>query len=442
MNLRLAFPVALSQLGQVIVQFADNVMVGQYGGDDPTHLAAASFGSGLFFFVFVTIMGFTFGITPIVGELYAQGRSEGSAKYLQNSVLLYTILSIAAMGLLYGMIPFMSMMGQPEAVVELSKPYYIALIWSIVPNSIFFCFKQFLEGVGSTKLAMYTVIISNVINIILNYLLIGGKLGAPELGVLGAGIATLVSRIAMAVILVTYLFRSKRFRVYKENFARRHFSWERMKELLRMGCPIALQVFFETTTFVILGVIFGWFGTAAISANQIGVTMGSSSFMLVVAMGAATTIRISHCYGQRDIPQMRLAAKAAAHLSLAWGVVVALSYFLLRGIIPLFFTTNAEVVELTSTLLLIVAAYQIPDGLQCIGVGILRGMQDVRIIPLISFVGYWLCNISVALLCAFTLEMGAEGLYSGYVISFVLVAILLYSRIRRQLRVLDQRWSE
>ncbi len=438
LNLKLALPVALSQLGQVVVQFADNAMVGQYGGDDPLPLAAASFGNSLFFIIFVTIMGLTFGITPIVGEMYAQGRSVESAKYLQNSIALYALIAVGAMVLQYAMIHFMPFMGQPIEVVEMAIPFYKTLVWSIVPAIIFFCFKQFLEGAGSTKLAMYTVIISNIINIIFNYLLIGGELGFPEMGVLGAGVATLIARVAMVTILVSYLFRSRRFRVYREAFARHNFSRRRMWELFKMGFPISMQVFLEVSTFIFIGLMFGWFGTSAISANQISTTMGSSSFMLVVAMGAATTIRISHCYGQRDVTQMRLAAEASTHLSLLWGIFIGLLYFLLRSVIPLIFTTNAEVIELTSTLLIIVASYQIPDGLQCIGVGIMRGMQDVRIIPAIALFAYWICNIPISYLCAFQWGMGVEGLYIGYIVSFVVATLLLYFRIRSRLNKFDR----
>ncbi len=439
-NLRLAFPVALSQLGQVVVQFADNAMVGRYGGDDPLPLAAAAFGNGIFFIVFITVMGLTFGITPLIGEMYAQGRSEESAKYLQNSVVLYGVVALFAMALQYALIPLFPHMGQPAEVVAMATPFYKTLVWGLLPAIVFFCFKQFLEGVGSTKLAMYTVIISNVINILFNYLLIGGKCGMPEMGVLGAGVATLISRIAMAVILVSYLFRSRRFQVYRHAFARENHSWQRMKELFRMGLPISMQIFLEVTTFVFIGLMFGWLGTSAISANQISTTMGNSSFMLVVAMGAATTIRISHCLGERDIPQMRLAAEASAHLTLVWGVLICAVYYLLRNVIPLIFTTNAEVIELTSTLLLFVAAYQIPDGLQCIGVGIMRGMQDVRIIPLIAFFSYWVCNMPIAYLCAFRWGMGAEGLYVGYIISFIVAAGLMYLRIKSRLRGLSAKY--
>lgn len=420
----------LSQLGHVVVQLADNSMVGQYGGDDATPLAATAFGGGIFFLSFIAAMGLSFGITPLVGELYAQGRHGKPAKYLQNAIVLYIAVAIGIAIFQYATIPIMWHMGQPSDVVAMAIPYYKTLVWSLVPVIIFFTFKQFLEGLGNTKIAMYLVIISNVVNIGLNYLLIGGKVGAPELGALGAGVATLVSRVLLAVLIVLYFLYSNQFKLYRDRFSRYNFDWTYVKRLVNMGVPIASQIFFEASSFVIIGFLFGFFGTTAIGANQIALTMGNCSFMIIVAVGSATTIRTSHCYGLRDVVQMRLASKAGWHLGLLWNLLTGLFFFLLLSHIPLLFTSNQEVVELASILLLSVAIYQIPDGLQCISVGILRGMQDMKIIPIVAFVAYWLCNIPIAYICAFHLNMGAKGLYMGFFFGLSLAAVLLYWRIK------------
>ncbi len=435
-NLRLAIPVMLSQLGHIIVQVADNAMVGRYGGDDPVPLAAAAFGGGIFFLTFIAMMGITFGITPIVGELYAQRREVDSTKYLQNGLLLFGSLAIVATALQYLLIPVMWRMGQPDDVVALAIPYFKTLTWSLIPVVIFFVIKQFLEGVGNTKVAMYSVILSNIVNIALNYLLIGGKLGAPELGLLGAGMATLTSRIVMAAAIIIYFTTSHKMLKYRELFARVNFSIAAVRRLIAMGLPISLQIFLEASTFIVIGFMFGQFGAAAIGANQIGITLGNCSFMIIVAIGSATTIRISHCYGQRDFAQLKLAAYAGWHLAALWNISAAALYFSLRTQIPMIFSSNEEVIHLTSIFIIAIIAYQIPDGVQCISVGVLRGIQDVKMIPLIALFAYWLCNIPIAYICAFHLGMGESGLYMGFVVGFATAGVLLILRIRRRLRSL------
>ncbi len=438
-NLRLALPVMLSQVGHIIVQVADNAMVGQYGGDDPLPLAAAAFGGGVFFLTFIAMMGITFGITPIVGELFAQKREVESAKYLQNGLLLFGSLALLATLLQYAIMPLLWHMGQPEEVVALAMPYFKTLTWSLFPAIIFFVVKQFLEGLGNTKVAMYSVIASNVINILLNYLLIGGKMGAPEMGLLGAGVATMTARYAMAIIIIVYLLVSRTMAKYRDLFARVNFSRGAMRRLIAMGLPISLQIFLEASTFIIIGFMFGSFGAAAIGANQIGITLGNCSFMIIVAIGSATTIRVSHCYGLRDFSQLKMASYAGWHLAALWNISAAILFFTLRSEIPQIFSSNEEVVHLASIFIMVIIAYQIPDGVQCIGVGVLRGLQDVKMIPLIALFSYWLCNIPVGYLCAFHFGMGENGLYMGFVVGFSVAALLLILRIRDRLRMMTLR---
>lgn len=181
--------------------------------------------------------------------------------------------------------------------------------------------------------------------------------------------------------------------------------------------------------------MMGWFGSAAIiSANQITITLGNCAFMIVMSVGAATTIRVSHCYGMRDIGQLSLAAKASYHLVLVWNALAALVFISLRHLIPTFFTSNAEVIATTSSLLVFAALYQLSDGLQNVSIGILRGIQDVKIIMPIALVSYWLLNLPVGYLLGFTLGMGPSGLYLGFAVGLSSAAVLLILRIRRSVR--------
>ena len=430
-NLRLALPVVLTQVGQILTQVADNLMVGRYGGDDPTPLAAVSFGGMVFFILFIASVGITLGMTPLVGELYAQGDRRRSSALLQNGILFYTLLG-CCMGLVqWAATPLLYRFGQPEEVVAMAVPYYRMLVLSMPFVMLFFAFKQFLEGVGNTRVEMVVTILCNLANIGFNWLFIYGRYGMPEMGAAGAGLGTLLSRIIAPALMVGYFLSRPRYRGYLEGFSLRRYSPSRVRELLNMGVPIASQMFLESSAFVGTGIMMGWLGKEALGANQITGTLGNCAFMIVLSIGAATTIRISHCYGARDVGQLSLAAKASYHLVLAWNALAALFFIALRHWIPTLFTTNAEVIAIASRLFVYMALYQLSDGLQNVSVGVLRGIQDVKAIMPIALVSYWLLNLPVGYLLSFRLGMGPEGLYLGFTFGLTTAAVLLIRRIRR-----------
>ncbi len=432
LNLKLALPVVMSQLGQVLVQLADTIMVGQYGGDDPAPLAAASFGNSVFFLIYIACMGLTFSITPIVGELFVQQKRKKLATYLHNSMVIYPIIGVVATLLLYGITPLMHFMGQPEKTVEMATPYYHLLSLSMVPVMVFFVFKQFLEGMGNTITTMFIVLTANVINIALNYVMINGLCGFEEMGANGAALATLISRTIQMFLMIGFFLSVKKFRRYVASFSWQNVKRKFVSKLLSMGIPISSQMFFESSAFVITSIIVGRFGETIIGANQIGTTLMNCAFMIVLSVGSASTIRVSHCFGVRDYEQMKLASSAAWHLAFVWNVITALIFISLRMVLPLMFTSNAEMIEVASVLLIFISLFQISDGLQCVSVGILRGMQDVKVILPIAVVAYWVLNIPVGVLCAFTFGMGPKGLYIGYIVGLTVAAVLMYMRIRRR----------
>ena len=414
-NLRLALPVVLTQLGQILTQVADNLMVGRYGGSDPTPLAAVSFGGAVFFILFIAAIGIALGMTPLVGELYAQGDREKSSGLLQNGILL------------------MYHLGQPAEVVDMAIPYYRMLVWSMPFIMLFFTFKQFLEGVGNTKVEMFVTIAANLANIGFNWVFIYGRYGFPEMGAEGAGLGTLMSRIIAPMLMIGYFYSRSKYRVYLEGFSPRNYSWASVRQLLHMGLPISMQMFLEASAFVGTGIMMGWFNKETMSANQIATTIGNCAFMIVMSIGAATTIRVSHCYGARDISQLSLAAKASYHLVLAWNALAALVFITMRNVIPTFFTTNAEVIAIASNLMVFAALYQLSDGIQNVSVGILRGIQDVKIIMPIAFVSYWLLNLPAGYLFGFTMGMGPSGLFLGFSFGLSAAAVMMIVRIRRSI---------
>lgn len=427
--LRLALPVVLSQLGQVVVQFADNAMVGRLGA---LPLAAVSFGSGVFFILFIFGIGITLGITPIVGALYAQGRKVEMADCLKNAVLFYTLAGVAITAVQFAFIPVMYRLGQPTEVVDAALPYYRYVACSMIPLMIYGAFKQFLEGVGNTSTAMIVVIGCNALNIFLNWVFIYGHCGFGAMGAAGAGLSTLVSRVAMPAAIVAYFFLSRRMRPYVESLSKVRCSGARIWQLFKMGLPIAMQMTMEGSAFVITSIMMGWIGTVEIAANQITTTLSNAAFMVVMGISSAATIRISHAYGAGDWRQLRMIAVSSYHVGLVWNLLAATVFISLRRVLPTIFTPDEAVVGIASSLLVLSAMFQISDGLQIISVGILRGMKDVGITMMIAFLAYIVINLPVGYLCAFVFGWGPEGLWCGYVFGLSIAAFLLNMRYRRR----------
>lgn len=400
-----------------------------------------SFGGAVFFILFVTGMGLTLGLTPLVGERFAQDDKRGAADYLKNAMIFYSVLGFLIAAVQLAVIPLMYRMGQPAEVVDLAIPYYRLMAFSMPAVMLFFAFKQFLEGVGNTVVSMVIVVGCNLMNVVLNWVFIFGHCGFEAMGATVRawrrsfraspcrsspfGISTAASVCAsMPRCCPKCVTRAARCR-----------------QLVRMGVPISGQMFLEASAFVLTGIMMGWFDAVAISANQIALTMGNFAFMIVTAVGAATTIRISHCYGARRFDELGLAARAALHIVIAWNLFAAMVFVTLRQTIPYIFTTNAEVVSLASSMLVLIALYQLPDGIQNISVGVLRGVQDVKIIMPLALAAYWVLNLPVGYLCGFTLGLGPWGLFIGYFVGLTTAAVLYLLRIRRDVRMLRQSGS-
>lgn len=433
-NLMLAVPVMLTQLGQILTMVADNLMVGRYGGGDPTPLAAVSFGSAMSFLFFIASIGVAMGLTPLIGELYVQGDRERSSALLRNGIVFYVVLGMIMTALQWLATPLLHHMRQPEEVVAMALPYYRMMYLSMPFVMLFFAFKQFLEGVGNTRAELIATIIANVANVGFNWVFIYGRFDFAEMGAEGAGLATLLARALGSLLIVIYFVSRPRYRVYLDGLLRlRDYSTAHIRQLLRMGMPIAAQMFLESSAFVGSGIMMGWFGKETLSANQIAFTIGNCAFMIVMSVGAATTIRVSHCYGMRDTRQLSMAVKASYHLVLAWNALAAVIFISLRNVIPTFFTDNAEVIGITSMLLIFVSMYQLSDGLQNVSVGVLRGIQDVKVIMPIAAVSYWLLNLPVGYLLGFILGIGPAGIYIGFFFGLSAAAMLMIIRIRRNI---------
>lgn len=433
-NLRLALPVALSQLGYIIVQFADNAMVGAYGGENPLPLSAVSFGVMISFVMFSLSMGICLGMTPIIGEHFARGEYRRTAHYLQSSLVAFPLLGLLLMALQLLSIPLLYHLGQPVEVVDMAVPYYRLMAYSLPAIMLYGSFRQFLEGIGNTVSPMVMALVTNVVNIVLNWIFIYGNCGCEAMGVYGAGLATLIARWMLPVLAILYFIIKPKYRDYLKLFSRGVNYIKDSFQLLKIGVPTAGQMLLEGAAFVVTSVMMGWFGAEAIAANQVVMTYGNAAFMLTIALGSAATIRTSHCYGLRDNVQIRSVIISSIHLAALWGVFVLVIFVVFRNILPMAFTPNSEIIALAAPMMVLVALYQVSDAIQGTLVGVLRGVQDVKIIVYLSFVAYVLLNIPVGYLCAFTFGFGSVGLLVGYIVGLSTAAVGYGIRIYRRLK--------
>lgn len=439
-NLKVALPVMLTQLGASLVGLFDSMMVGHYATVD---LAAVSFANALFFMAMVFAMGALMAITPLVGiqmgEMNIMPEKKADirqkiAVLFQNGMLFTMLQSALMLILLAGCIPFLSYFGQEPEVIEVARPYYILIVVSLVPFLVFTFFKQFLEGLGNTLVAMIITLAMNGLNILLNWIFIYGHWGAEALGATGAGIGSLISRVGMALCFGLAMWFHKDWKYYIQTFSWRNFSWSEIKQQIKLGFPIGAQTFLETFTFAASFVIIGWISKEALAAHQVANQIADMTFMIALGVGAATTIRVSHQLGEKNIVGVRMASNASIHLVLVINTIGAALMIGLRHYIPMLFTEDQEVIAIASKLIVIAGLFQYADGLQAVGAAMLRGITDVKVPMLIAFVAYILVGLSVGLVCAFPMGMGAAGIWIGFIFGLSLAAICFHIRFRRLMR--------
>ncbi len=425
--LLLAGPVVLSQIGQVTVSLADNMMVGHVG---TAELAAASFASNVFHIGMLFGIGICLGLTPIVGKAYSQKKEKQVGEYLKNGLFIHALMTILVVCIMGGASLFLNKMGQPEEVVELALPYFLQLVASLIPLFLFYSFKQFLEGVGNTKIAMYITLTSNTINIILNYLLIFGKLGFPELGLLGAGWATLISRIVMPIILIPIILKNKKYRHLFSIAYHSRLIKSKMLEILRIGIPIGFQVIVEITTFAAGAIMMGWLGKEALAGHQVALGIATMTYMISLGISSGTTIQISHEHGVKNYDILKRTVFASLHMVVSFMFIMGIVFVLLRNQLPFLFTEDINVVRIAAQLLIIAALFQIFDGVQVVLLGALRGLADVTVPMFMAFLSYAVLGLPVSYLFSIVLNFGAIGVWIGFLSGLGVAATLFTFRLK------------
>lgn len=423
----LGLPIVIGQIGVIILGFADTLMIGHHS---TAELGAASFVNNVFNLAIIFSTGFSYGLTPIVGGLFGTSQYAPAGQALRNSLLansLVAFLITLCMSVLYWNV---ESLGQPEELIPLIKPYYLVLLASLVFVMLFNCFKQFTDGITDTRTAMWILLGGNVLNIFGNYLLIYGKCGLPELGLLGAGISTLFSRMVMVVVFVCIFLRSSRFVRYKVGFLRMGWSKAMFCRLNGLGWPIAFQMGMETASFSLSAIMIGWLGTIALASHQVMLAISQFTFMMYYGMGAAVAVRVSNFNGQRDIVNVRRAAYAGFHLMMALGAVLSLIVFLFRNQLGNWFTDSPEVVTMVTSLIVPFLIYQFGDGLQITFANALRGISDVKPMMLIAFIAYFVISLPVGYLCGFLLDWGIVGVWMAFPFGLTSAGWMLWWRFR------------
>ena len=431
----MALPVILSQVGQITVSLADTMMVGHVG---TVQLAAASFANSIFHVGMLFGLGVVMGITPLVGKMYSQKEEKQVGEYLKNGFFIHLVFALVLGVLMTGVSFLLNNMGQPREVVDEAFPYFLILVASLLPLLAFISIKQFLEGLGNTRIAMFITLSANGINIILNYLLIFGKFGFPELGLNGAGLATFISRLLMPLMLIPVLYHNKKYQAIFRFAKHARLMRYKIRELLAVGIPIGLQIVVEVFTFSIGAVMMGWLGKEQLAAHQIALGMASFTYMISLGVGAGTTIHISHEYGLHHWGLLRRTVFASLHLVLVFMSMMGVLFVLLRHQLPYLFTTDTSVIGIAAGLLVIAALFQIFDGLQVVLLASLRGLSDVKIPMFMAFVSYSVVGIPVSYGCAFLLDMGAVGIWLGFLFGLIVASFLFGLRIMKHLKKFGQ----
>lgn len=430
-NLKVALPIVFAQLGGAVVQFADVKMVGALG---TIELAAVAFATSVLVIALVASMSVLQSITPLTAYKYVNHDHEEVTKYLQNGLVQCVIVSLAILAILTLAYFNLDKFGQDPTVCTLAKNYFLIVAASFVPVIFFEGLRQFLAALGNTSVAMIITLISNIVNIVLNYLLIYGEYGFPKLGVDGAAIATFISRFFAPFAIFGVMLYKKEWRMYVTGMSKRLFSSSHLAELFKVGIPISLRSTVEVTAFAFSGIMIGWLGPVELASNQIATSVGHMVFMIVLGIGAATTIRVSHQYGRKDLNAVCMAANASIHLTLLNNTIMGALIIINRYEIASFFSTDPLVINQTASILVMAGIFQMSDGMQCVGIGILNGLTDVKYTMYCAFVSYLCVNLPVGYYFGFCRGWGAEGVWVGFCFGLTLAAILFHCRWYRLMK--------
>ena len=430
--LAIGIPIIIGQLGTIILGFADTIMIGRHSTQE---LAAAGLVNNIFTLVLIAYMGFSYGLTPVVGKFYGMGRKDLIGEKVKNSLaanMATGIIFSLVMAVLYLNLDHI---GQPDELLPLIRPYFLVNLVSILFVGVFNTIKQLFDALGHTKVAMWVMIGGNVANILGNWILIYGMLGFPEMGLLGAGISTLASRILMALCLTAVALASSKYSIYREGMRKGRLNKADLQEMNRLGWPVALQLGMESAAFSLSCVMVGWLGTIPLAAHQVTITISQLFYLVLSGMAAAIAIRISHFVGQHDYKAVRLTAADGFRLNLFFSFVMIVPILLFRHSLGAFFTDSEEVQQTVAMLVIVLAVYQFGDGLQYAFANALRGIACVRPMVTYAFIAYFVINLPLGYILAFQLGMGILGVWIAFPFGLTTAGLLYWHRFKKEVAI-------
>ena len=430
-TLHLSFPLVIGQIGQLSMSVADNIMVGKLGAEA---LAAASIGNVLFHMIMVVGMGISMAITPLVAAAHGRGDHGHCGKILGQGLMVNMAWAWVLCTLTWKGAHWVHLLNPPREIVAPAALYMKVLGLSLFPLMLFQTYRQFAEGVSFLRPAMVITLVANGVNIFVNWVFIFGNLGAPALGLTGAGVATFSSRLFMALALVVVVMKSPSMEKFKPSLGTLHMDWPLVGRLLKIGIPGAFQYFFEVSAFAASAVMVGWMGTIELAAHQVVLNLASITFMVAMGISSASTIRVGHAVGKDQWVDVRAAGFSAQMLSGVFMAMVGICFILCRHIFPAFYVSDTQVIHMAGGLLVIVAFFQLSDGAQAVGVGMLRGIHDMKVPTLITLAAYWIIGLPSGYLLAFNLGMGIYGVWLGLLISLTASALLMVGRFHLKTR--------
>lgn len=432
-TLSLAYPVIIGQLGLIMMGVVDSIMVGELGA---IPLAAASLSNSLIFIVLIIAIGNAIAVTPLVAILVGAKKSDECGVYFRQSLLVNLVMGALVFLIILVGVNYLHLLGQSLQVQLKARSYMVIIGFSIFPLMIFQTYKQFIEGLSIMRPAMIITLAANLINVFANWVLIFGNLGFPRLELDGAGWATFISRLFMAISLMIFVMRNKRFKIYDVTFHFRSINIPVIKRILSVGLPSGFQYFFEVGAFSFAVIMIGWIGANELAAHQIAISLASVSFMGVLGISQAGGILVGNSVGEQNVQLVRKSGFIAIILGMMWMSVSGIIFILFRNYLPYIYIRDESVIQIASQLLIIAALFQLSDGTQAVGIGILRGLTDVKGPTVITFVAYWIISLPVGYLLGFQFGYGVIGVWIGLLIGLTCSAVMLTLRFNHKSRKL------
>lgn len=435
-TISIALPVSVGQLGHIMLGVVDSLMVGRLGAIE---LAASALVNSLLILILIFGIGMSYTITPLIAIAKGSNNSGEIKQIHHQAVIVNTIFSFLLCFISFFASEFLHLLNQPKEVLIFAKSYMKILSFSMIPFMIFQTYKQFFDGLSITKPGMIISIISNFVNAGGNYLLIFGKLGFPALGLDGAGIASTLTRIFMAIVIIIYFYNSKSFQGLNNYKFKLTFDRKIILKIIRTGIPTGFQMFFEVGAFSFAAIMIGWIGANQLAAHQIAISLASVTFMIVLGISSAATIRVGNFLGSKNLFEMKKAIISAISLGILLMTCFGIIFILFNHSLPLLFINDKAVIKFASDLLIIAAFFQIFDGTQAVSLGVLRGLLDVKIPMYLAFFSYWIISIPLSYILGFIFSIGVNGVWISLSVGLIFAAITFVSRIVWNLKLLKNK---